>query len=85
MFEKTHVIRTASRGVPQCLDGDGIEDGAAISLTDCDDKNTGMLWDLVAETHQLINRKCPRTCVCVCVSSGENNVSRRVQTNRACA
>ena len=56
MFEKTHVIRTASRGVPQCIDSTGVKDGEAVQLSDCDDQNQGMLWDLDADTHLLKNR-----------------------------
>ena len=56
MFEKTHVIRTASRGVPQCIDSTGVNDGEAVQLSDCDDQNQGMLWDLDADTHLLKNR-----------------------------
>lgn len=44
MFEKTHVIRTASRGVPQCLDATGVQDGSAVQLSDCDENAQGMLW-----------------------------------------
>eukprot|EP00729_Bicosta_minor_P006078 gene6078-6034_t len=45
MFEKTHVIRTASRGVPQCLDATGVQDGSAVQLSDCDENAQGMLWN----------------------------------------
>jgi hypothetical protein len=57
MFEKTHIIRTSARGIPNCLDGDGVAAEESINLNPCDEKNDGMLWDLDPETKQLVNRQ----------------------------
>eukprot|EP00039_Didymoeca_costata_P012567 m.181663 g.181663 ORF g.181663 m.181663 type:complete len:562 (-) comp15515_c0_seq14:2131-3816(-) len=56
IFEKSGIIRTASRGVPLCLDGTAIAVAESVNLTKC--SNTpGMQWTHNAITQQIINKE----------------------------
>ena len=34
-YEKSKIIRTSARGIPSCIDGEGIAAGEAVNLTPC--------------------------------------------------
>jgi len=56
-YEKSKIIRTSARGIPSCIDGEGIAAGEAVNLTPCDKTNTAMQWEHDAATGQLKNIK----------------------------
>eukprot|EP00039_Didymoeca_costata_P016090 m.281996 g.281996 ORF g.281996 m.281996 type:complete len:311 (+) comp16336_c0_seq24:57-989(+) len=62
IFEKTGVIRAASRGDWVCIDGTSKTALSSVNLTSCDEGNPGMQWDLVGDTEQIVNRQT-RLCL----------------------